>query len=439
MASIFFTRGALAAAFTGCALLAVGCGNAPVRNVGGANPSEKAPGSLGKIDDKGAGADANSRGIYDAEVQLLAAQLELDLVAQGMLPSDARTIALGGLEGSRAEVSDASSPTLGLLDLKSLIPGFLKGALGVAKTLFAGTPLGVAGTIVESVVKGVSKKADTPKDVLSTLPAVALEALLGKGNSAAGFDAKEALVALLASGRGIVALPEGNAQSGQSQAAPDVAKNMMQGLVAALANRPGADANQLASLLPALQDNLQSRILASNPQAADVLGAISEGQFAALLGVKGESSNTQALVNLLLKKGADAILTKVGVGDDDTRSKLLGVLAQAAAKPIDALKSGTALSKQEMVKTLVQTLTGSIMTLDARVEPLKKQALEASLLGLSKGVLSTNAVTREELADVFANVSNSLREDAKAKPAASADDELLEELLAVIARRGKES
>lgn len=433
MASKFFARGALAAALTGCALLSVGCGNSALQGTEMASRGDQNSAREEQHQRNTRGDNADSRGVYDTQVNLLAEQLELDLMAVGVSAADARAISLGGLEGTRL---GSSEETLALLDLKSLIPGFLRGALGVAKTVFAGTPLGVAGTIVESVVKGFSKKPDAPKDVLSTLPAVALEALLAQKDHTKPLNAQEALVALLASGRGIAALPQGNTDSGTNPSAPVVAKNMMQELVTAIANRPGADKNLLATVLPVLQDNVQSRILAKNPQAADILGAISEGQFAALLGVRGGSTDSQSLINLLLKTGANALLTKGGLGDDDTRAKLVGVLAQAATKPLETLAPKSAQSKQDMVKTLVQTLTDSILTLDPRVEPLKKQALEASLMGLSKGVLATNALTRTELADVFANVSESLREESKAAPAGLDDSDLLEELLAVIARRG---
>jgi len=179
----------------------------------------------------------------------------------------------------------------------------------------------------------------------------------------------------------------------------------------------------------------------------DVLGALAEGQFAALLGLKGLPADRDALINLLLQKGADSVLTQVGVGDDALRSKLVQALAHGAAKHIPGHIPGAGLgaggpavgagqSKQEMLQTLVQTLTKSVMNLDERAAPLKKQALEAALLGLSQGVLATNAVTKNELADVFSNVSNQLRTGMSTQPAAQGD--LLEELLAVIARRSNE-
>jgi hypothetical protein len=380
------------------------------------------------------GADSTQRVPYDTQAQLLADQLEMDLVAQGVTAADARAIALGALEGSRDEADPGAPQALELINLKSFLPGFLKGALGVAKTIFAGTPIGVASTIVESVVKNFSKKPEAPKEVLATLPAVALDALLDGGKKAtpaagAGTvagekasivrDPKELLVALLASGRGITALPAGvTGGAGGPDAAPSpdaLPRRMMELLVQTLAKRTGNDTGLLGQVLPLLQDNLQQRLVGAHTPAnlPALVGSVAEGQFAALLGLPSAPQSREALVSLLLERGADALLTKVGVRDDALRASLVQALAQGAARPVQDLVLGKA-AQENLLQTLARTLTGTVAALSEQSAPLKKQALEAALLGLSRGIVSTNAVSAVELADVFASVSKALRDGATA-------------------------
>ena len=226
----FVARGGLALALAGLSFMTLACGNASV-------PKPSIKGSRTDADSK-AGLATKPKPQFDAQAQMLAEQLELDLVSQGVSAADARAIALGALDGSRSEVSAGEGQAIGLIDLSGFLPGFLKGALGVAKTVFAGSPIGIAGSIVESIVKGFSKTPGAPTNVLSTLPAIALETLLkggiqGNGNSGGapkGNTIQDMLAALLASGRGIAAVPQ--AGSDAVGAGADLSKQMMEQLVA---------------------------------------------------------------------------------------------------------------------------------------------------------------------------------------------------------------
>lgn len=427
-------RAAGVAALLGICFVVVGCGN----SIEGTS-SQEAPGAPRAA----SGMGEQRAKVPEADVLLLADQLELDLRLQGIPDDQARAIAQGGVQGTQGSVD-----ALGLVDLKSFLPGFLKGALGVAKTLFAGTPVGVAGTIIESIVKGVSKQPATPKDVLRTLPALALETLKPKQGGV-----QDMLLALLAAGRGVSA-----------GASPDDARGMMESLVTALARQPGMGPEALALLLPALQENLQARLaLMPLPQSstlpqpstlpplpqgpgsalppgalpvadsplAGLLAAVSEGQFNALLGLRTpQVSERDRLVSLLLQRGAESLMTKVGVKDEALRLELLQALAAGAARPLGSLDAVAKETKQDMLQALAGTLTRSVLDLKGQVGPLKQQALEATLLGLSRGMLSTKAVSDQELSEVFARVSQALGRGVVSQP--GSDDAARQMLLSAL-------
>lgn|GEM_PF-4782342 len=417
MTKIRSERATFVAALLGCYAFNVSCGNATLKG------TDSAP------KPRTGSATDSTRGSYEASAQLLADRLELDLISQGVVAADARAIALGALEGSRVAPTAEEAKAMGLIDVRSFLPGFLKGALGVAKTLFAGTPLGVASTVVETVVKGFSKQDGTPKSVLASLPAIALEALLKKGGGipaspgaasrGSPAELQEMLVALLAAGRGVSSATGENTDEDAT-----LSKQMMQMLVATLAKQPGVDANVLAHLLPRLQEALHRRLVgagAGNAQTPSVLGAISEGQVAAILGFKSNAVDRDTLLALLLQKGAATLLTEVSA-NDAVRTRFLQAMAQGTAKPVQALADGSSAAKdakQNLLRMLARTLTGSVMKLDDRLAPLKKQALEASLLGLSRGLMATKGVSQQDLAEVFANVSAQLSKGALTQPGAS--------------------
>jgi hypothetical protein len=447
------SHGARAALVAACALshaLLVACGNGSVQGTGVA-ATGKTPTAADGVRKQAAPP------AYADDARFLADHLEADLLAQGVEPGAARAIALGALEGSLAALNEEGGKSLALIDLKGFLPGFLKGAFGVAKSVLAGSPLGVVGTIVESVVKGFSKKPETPKDLLAQVPALALEALLGKAGGAGGASAgsaggagaagaQDVLAALLAAGRGVIALPPGTSlpDTGGLPAASEpgaLQREMVQKLIASLVRQPGVGVGELASLLPALQDSLQQRLLMGFPSDAGgladaaqggpasflprVLQAISEGQFSALLGLEAKEDVRANLIGLLLQKGTGGLLQKLeklgqaGTQEGGLGLELLRAFAQGAARPVQALPGGGGQTKQELLQSLAQTLTRTVLELPTGTAPMKRQALEASLLGLSKGMIATDAVNAKELAEVYASVSRALAGESAKSPTAS--------------------
>lgn len=337
---------------------------------------------------------------FDSEALLLAETLEAELLAQGHDPAQVRAIVDAALEGSRQDAASLGlSATQGanLIDVKSFLPGFLKGALGVAVTVITGgSPIAIAGSIVEAVVRGVSQGAKSPSregplptvpngsggsggsDVLANLPALALEILLKVRAPGATPDrTQDILLAVLAAARGVVALPKADVPD---SASIGLSKEMMERLVSVLMGTPGLSKDEIAYLLPRLLETLQGRLVASVPAHAQnllalLLGAVSEGQISGLGkglskvgGLDGDAKNAylKSIVSTLLQKGSDHLLGKIG-------------------------------------------------------KAARKQALQASLLGASRAALNAKVVSRDELADVFASVAQALRQGEMQKPDADAE------------------
>jgi hypothetical protein len=338
----------------------------------------------------------------DAQVLALGEQLRADLLQQGLSEADAHAIVLGAVAGA----DQGEEPALALVDVKSFLPGFLKGALGVAKTVFAGTPLGVAGSIVESIVKNAGQKKDTPREVLQALPGVALETLLKlatKEGPFVGQDSEkidETIRAMLAAVQGV----------GQVSA-PSDAKAMMEKLMAVLVRQPGMNVGNLEKILPAAQQKIQDLLLKKqNLPLKEIFAALTEGQFGSLLNRVGKTPELENLLALLLQKNASGVLASADLKEDSVRKEILEALSTAAAKPLEKILAPTGNWKKDFLKKMAEVLTKSVGDWKGQPDAIKKEALEASLVGLSKGLLASKTLSAQELSEVFAKISQALKE-----------------------------
>ena len=371
-------------------------------------PPEARPQKMSASSDKKDSGDAAKKkptALYGAEALALANQIEEDLLAQGVQPEVALAIKQGALEGSKAPSFEGADQLN--LNLGSLLPGLLKGAFGVAKAVLGGTPLGIIGGIVESVVKGISKK---PSDSLANIPAMAFDVLMKMGLGQNANPGKpDVLAALLAAASGLGVVPKlggsGTVSTGQM---PALANNMMENLVKALASQTNIPQDQMMGLLQALQGTVQERLLANSKDApsqqlVEILGAALDGQYKALL------SNPNPLAGILGAIGAGqnnggAILLPALIGGLSPEQMVAELIKKSSSALVEKLGVKDEALKEKLQDWMVEMATNRAGT----ISKMKVEALQVALKGMTQGIVNSKIADKTELAQALLEVARQL-------------------------------